>query len=336
MNEPRINDPSEVHSNAIRDIFKAGRKPTVQFSRPGYSDKLLKQVNLLCQEFGDELEVRFYGHYQTCFDASVLANLPDAQSLSVDCLTEISNEDTIASLKFLKRLSFGVYKFDEPQFFEKLNVAQLTRLSLIENAKRNFDLSILAQAQNLKTLFINGHTKNIGALQNLHNLTDLTLSAIPKHQNLQFLCDIESLRSLSLILGGRSSMDEFRHPALENLSIIRVRGLETLGSLGRYPRLRDLHVEDQLQIHSIDFTGAPLQKVVLANCKNLDKIEGLEDLNQIAELRVSRTNLDLQALLDRDWPPSLEILALYSGSRKWNDAARAVLDKRGYREWAKR
>jgi hypothetical protein len=112
-----------------------------------------------------------------------------------------------------------------------------------------------------------------------------------------------------------------------------VRGLETVGSLYRFPRLQNLHVEDQLQIQCIDLSGALLRRVLLLNCKTLIRIDGLELLERLFELRVLRTKLDLDALAQRDWPASLSVLALYSGSRKWDDATRAMLDQRGYREF---
>jgi hypothetical protein len=147
------------------------------------------------------------------------------------------------------------------------------------------------------------------------------------------LSDAIGLRSLNLILGGRSSFDEFQHAALEELSIIRVRGVQTLGSLHRFPRLQSLQVEDQLQIQCIDLPGALLRRLLLSNCKNLTRIDGLELLEGLYQLRVLRTKLDLDALAQRNWPASLSVLALYSGNRKWNDATRAMLDQRGYREF---
>jgi len=89
---------------------------------------------------------------------------------------------------------------------------------------------------------------------------------------------------------------------------------------------------DPLQIKSIDLTGPPLRKIVLINCKLLSTLEGLDTLDAVVEIRVSQTKLDLEAWLDRDWPRSLQVLALYAGNRKWNAAARAYLDKRGFRE----
>ena len=332
-NDARANDPVAIESDQIRAIVKSGRTATIQFSKPGYTRELLRAVNRLCVELEDKLEIRFYGHYQGHFDASVLEELPDAHWISVDCLPAISNEQQIGKLPKLNRLSFGVYQFNNPRFLETVNVAQLKELTLGRTAKRNFDLASLKDSRRLETALIEGHTNNIEILSSLPKLGKLTLTAFPKHKSLQFLSDANDLRSLRLILGGRSSFEEFHHSALEELSVVYVRGLETIGSLHRFPCLQSLHVENQLQIQSIDLAGASLRKVLLMNCKSLAKIDGLEHLDELFELRVSRTKLDLDALAQRDWPPALSVLALYSGSRKWNDATRVILDRRGYREW---
>jgi hypothetical protein len=333
MIEARITDPVTIEIDRIRTISESGCTPTIQFSKPGYTPELLQAVNRISAEFEDEIEVRFYGHYGGNFDASTLAELPDPRWVSIDCLTAITNEQQIAKLPLLNRLSFGVYRFDKPKFLETINLSQLKRLSLGETAKRNFDLGPLRRSLKLHTLWLEGHTNNVEVLFSLPALEKLTLRAFPKHKNLQFLSGAVGLRSLELILGGRSSFDEFSHAALEELSVIRVRGLETLGSLNRFPRLQRLQIEDQLQIQSIDLAGASLRKVLLLNCKGLTGVDGIESLSDLSELRVSRTKLDLELLAHRAWPPSLKILALYSGSRKWNDATRAMLDKRGYREF---
>jgi hypothetical protein len=336
MIEARINDPSKIDRGAVKAILDAGRTPTIQFSKLGYSPELLRKVNDVCGEFGESLEVRFYGHPGGPFDAGVLTHIPSASWLSVNCLTEIVNEHQIAKLSSLKRLSFGVYKFDDPAFLEQLDVGKLDRLALVENAKRNLDLSPLRNAKLLETLLLSGFTKNIESLAGLPKLADLTLSGIAKVQNLRFVGKIPNLCSLALILGGRQSIDEIVHPRLEELSVVRVRGLDGLGDLGRFPNLQNLTVQDQLQLRSLDVSGPSLRKLSLMNCKNLEEIQGLERLSDLIEFGTARTKLDLEYLLEREWPPSLKVLALYSGSQKWNDASRATLNERGFREYPSR
>ena len=333
MIENRINDPSVVSSRDIQRILDGGRSPTVQFSRPGYSRRLLQSLNRLCIEFGAQLEVRFYGHYGADFDATALAELPDVRRLSIDCLEQISNENHLLRLACLEQLSFGVYRFDKPNFLGGFAFENLTELSLSGTAKGNFDLSPLINCRHLTDLFIQGHTKNIDVVATLRRLKSLRLSGMPKKLQLSFVNDVATLRSLSLLFGSRSTIDEISHGLLEDLNITWVRGLESLGPLRRFPKLRVLHVKDQLQLRSISVVDPPLRELSVINCKNLEEIMGLESQTRLEHFRASRTKLNLDALLARAWPKSMKILALYSGSEKWNRAAREILDSRGYAEF---
>ncbi len=331
--EPRITDPQRVDAAMVKAILARGARPTIQFSRSGASTELLASVNELCREFGDRLEVRFFGHHSETFDGGILTHIPDVHWLSLDCLMTISGENNLAQLPNLTKLTFGVYRFDKPDFLDALPLERFTWLSLGENAKKNINLRYLDRCGALEHLFLAGHTRGIEAISRLPKLSQLWLGSIPKKQTLEFLSDLAPLRSLNLILGGRRSLDEFRHPDLEELAVLRVRGVETLGSLGRFPKLRKLQVEDQLQLRAIDLTGAALKELILLNCKNLETLSGLDDVPGLQHLRASRTSLDLDALVERVWPPSMDILALYSGSERWNTSARAKLDQRGYREF---
>ena len=333
MIERRITDPIRLSESDIQAIVDDGGSPTVQFSKPGQDRTLLDTVNGLCQVFGSRLEVRFFGHYGHDFDASVLSALPSVRWLSVDSLTRIANEDWLYKLPLLERLSFGVFEFDRPDFLEGFPLERFTELSVSETRNRKLDLGELQRCTRLTELYLQGHTRNIEALARVPLLRKLRLSGMPKQRELSFVGEIASLQSLTLLLGGRPSFDEVGSRTLQELEVIRVRGLETLGLLDRFPNLRRLQVEDQLQLHSISVAGARLHELSIFNCKNLEALSGLETLTDLEHFRVSLTNLDLDTLRDRSWPPSMEVVALYSGSQKWNTEARAILDQRGYREF---
>lgn len=335
MIENRITDPKKVSRENLSEVLGRGVNPTIQFSKPGYSPRLLKKVNKLCSEYGDKLEVRFYGHYSEAFDASVVKHLPDAQWLSIDCLLRISNEDEISRLPNLRKLSFGVYYFDNPDFLATLNLAQICRLALSDVKKKNFDLAPLAQCDELDEFFLNGHTKNIAAISALPKLTRLSLGSISKRRTLEFVNEIPNLKKLTIILGGRENIDELSHLGLRELEILRVRACNDLGDLSRFPNLRRLLVEDQLQLRRISFIGSGVEEVSIHNCKNLDQLDGLLGLKRLRHFRTSRTKLDLDSLVEANWPASMETVAIYSGSEKWNERARRILDKRGYGEYSK-
>ena len=336
MFEERITDPTHVDRATIDAILREGRQPIVQFSKPGYTLDLLGRINQLCVEFGERLEVRFYGFYQHGFDAADLLHLPDVCRLTLDCLETIVNPQQIAMLPRLSALSFGVYRFGDAAFLERLELGRLTELTLGENQARNLDLAPLRQGRRLRTLWLHGHARNIEAVAELPALAELTLGGFPNSRNLAFLCGLSSLRSLFLFGGSRATIDELSHPELEKLMFRHVRGLESAGPLARFPRLQRLHVEDQLKLRTLDVAGLPLRSLVLSNCKTLARIEGLARLDRLAEMRVMRTNLDLDALARGEWPATLRVLALYAGSRKRDAQLRALLDQRGYLDWSRR
>jgi hypothetical protein len=248
----------------------------------------------------------------------------------------IENEDAIARMPNLRKLSFGVYHFDVPRFLATLDLTQITRLVLSDNKKKNFDLSPLENCDNLDELFLNGHLKNIAVLSHLQNLTKLGLGSIAKRQKLEFVNEIPNLDKLTIILGGRENIDEIEHASLSELEVLRVKGFNDLGDLSRFPNLRRLHVEDQIQLRSISFAGSSLEEVSLHNCKSPDRLDGLLDLRGLRHFRTSRTKLDLDSLVEANWPESMETVAIYSGSQKWNERARKTLDEKGFGEYSKK
>lgn len=259
----------------------------------------------------------------------MLRHLPEVQNLAVDCLLRIENEDEIGKLPKLESLSFGVFELDRPDFLHSLNLGQLTRLTLSETRKRNIDLAPLGQCPLLAELFVNGHAKGIAAIAGLPSLRKLTLSAFAKSNGLDFVAAITSLTQLTLLLGGRPQLDDLESATVEMLQILRVRGLESLGDLSRFPALNALRVEDQLQITALDLSGANLERLWLYNCKNLSSLHGLYRQERLREFFASRVALDMDALRDRAWPPSTTSVQLFAGGKKWNDATKALLAARG-------
>lgn len=329
----RVTDPQSISPTEIAQKCEELGELVVQFSRPqAYTPAILESLNEACRITRNGLQVRFFGHYGSAFDAACLRHLPEARDLAVDCLFHIAHEDELGRLPNLNRLSFGVFELDRPAFLNTLPLGQLERLILSENRKRNFDLSPLSCCASLSALFVHGHSKGINAITELTSLQKLTLGSYAKSHSLNFIEGISNLRRLTLILGGRADVDDMSNKSVEVLKIVRVRGLSTLGDLSRFPSLSVLRIEDQLQLIRLDLTGAQLERLWLLNCKNLADLVGLEAQKRIREFRAYKVALDLNALRDRDWPPSARSISLFSGSEKWNDDALARLSARGLGE----
>lgn len=326
----RINDPESISDVNIKDILDAGEHPVIQFCEPSYNVKLLKHIDDLCFKYGELLEVRFYGHYTVGFDATWLSNIPNVVNLSVDCLTEIENIEHLYSLENLKILSFGVFEFSDKDFLSHLNLAGLQELRISDNRKKNFDLKPLKNASSLKKLSVVGHNKNIEFIKTISSLKQLALSQTNRKVSLGFLNETLALEELELLLGGRDNIDELSIPTLETLRILRVRGFEKLPSFAKFPKLECLHIEDQTKLESIDLNDVSLKSLIIDNCKHLSKISNLTAQKKIFHLSISRTNLDLETLKHNDWPSSLKVISLWSGSNKWNDSTKQFFQDKGY------
>lgn len=331
-----IDNPSSVNQAHIDAILAKGSEPTIQFSKAGQDKGLLRAVNALAAHYGDRLHVRFYGHYSDVFDAAILAHLPDVQWLSVDRLTDIRNEGAIGEMPKLKKLSFGVFRFADDAFLKSLPLARLSELAVWENERGTLDLEPLARAPAIERLIVSGHTKGIAAIASLPRLAQLELWRVPRTQRLDVLQQAPVLRELKLVLGGRSSFDEFSHPGIEALTASYVKGLSSIGSLNRFPGLRTLDISQQGLLRTIDLRGVSLEKLVTMDCKSLEEITGLTLQQQLRELRIARTAVPLDPLLQQPWPPSLSVVGLYNKSQRWNAQARTTLDARGYTEYARR
>ena len=334
MNFERLDDPTSVNPEQIAAILAANDVPTVQFSKPLKDKRLLSEVNALCERFGDRLEVRFYGHYGESFDASVLSQLPRVQNLSINCLTRASAIEHLFTLTELRKFALGIFELDAPDILGGMHLGQLRELSLIETRKNNIDLAPLARCQDLEKLFVGSHRKGIDVLQELQCLRNLTLGSISRKQSLAFVSKIQGLRKLRVILGGRNDINEIVHPGIDELEVVRVLGLTSMGDLERFPGLEKIRIEDQIRLEAIDFGRASrrLKDLRLINCKKLTQIGSLSALHMLEEINIAMTAIDFDSFVSSGLPQSLRTVGFWTGKQKPNDLIRSRLDALGYRE----
>lgn len=334
MKQHRINDPDSVDPSEIKRLIKEGHRVIIQFSRPGYRISLIEELNQLAGLHGRSVEIRFYGHHAEDFDASILRSIPAAACVSVDCLSRASNLDAMGALVNLKELRLGVFELDARDVLSFVPKGGLESLALGDTRKSNIDLSHLRDCQALRRFHTTGQVKNIDSLAVLPELSSLSLSSIKKKHALAFVSEIPGLRSLRICLGGRSSIADISVPRLTKLEIIRVRGLEDLGDLGRFAMLQELLVEDQIRLGQIDLgRNLHLRDIKILNCKTLEGISGIKSLSALEQIRIYQTAVDYEKFISKKMPESLEILAFYTGKKKLDVQIQGDLASRGYREF---
>ena len=79
----RITDPKSIDFDELNRILELSQTVTVQFVKAtAYNENLLKDLNLVCRQFGTRVNVRFFGHYAGEFDCRYLVCRPNQSGLN--------------------------------------------------------------------------------------------------------------------------------------------------------------------------------------------------------------------------------------------------------------
>ncbi len=329
----RIDNPKSIDEEMIAALISSGaQEVALQFvEEANYNPSLLDAINSACRRFGSRLTVRFYGHYSNGgrFNCAWLRHLSDVRSLSLDCLTNIEGTNRIAELEHLDAFGFGVFESDIPELLRYPSLARVQKLILATNRKNNIDLAPLGTYQRLETLFLNAHARNIATLGDLTSIRRLSLSQIAKRVSLQFVGRMEGLRSLTVLLGGRTSAEELAHPKMIHLEVLRVRALAEI-DLSGFPQLQVLRIEDQIQLRSLELNdGTLIRWLSIWNCKNFSNLLGLGHAVALESLSLGRTSLEPESVISNA-PSSLKRLVISGFGRRKDEELESRIRSKGY------
>lgn len=325
-----LTNPQSIDEAQLAAEVEAGRLPRVQFSNPEACDPaVLAQLNACCERFGAKLFVRFFGFYKAEFDAETLRYLPNVRALIID-LANARNIEYLGRLEHLEELGLGVFEGDYPRILEEPGIQRVERLILIDTRRNNVDLAPLDRFPNLTELILNGNSRHIEVLGRLGRLRRLALNQIKKSIRFPWIGSMKGLRDLTILLGGRSDMDEVSHDRLERLRVDRVRGLGSV-TFTAFPALSRFHMEDQLQVTGFDLTPvrSSLRWMTVWNCKNFEHLRGIEQMTDLEFLWVGKTKVDAEALIPL-LPNCLREVTLAGYGKKRDAAIKARLQERGF------
>ncbi|AYL96245.1 hypothetical protein [Mucilaginibacter celer] len=327
----RIQDPDVIDEIVIGKLLDDNKEVIVQFSSEVNSSDVLSKLNEIAGKYDENLTIRFYGSSRNSFDCSILDQIPEVKSLSIDCLRQAHNLERITSLRNLKKMGIGIFELKETDILSAKNLQNVNRLYLFDTKTKALNLKYLSSYKNLEYLIVAGHTKNIEAIGSLKKLNHLSLNSISKVP-LSFVNELPILSKLNIILGGRDSISEIDGKNIENLNLTWIRGLNNLENIGRFHKLKTLLVEDQIRLPKIHFDKElnNLTDIKVLNCKTLTSLTGLENLPALHQLRVSRTNIIFERFIQQPLPSKLKILAFYTSKNKVDSQLKLQLKELGY------
>lgn len=206
--------------------------------------------------------------------------------------------------------------------------ADLQSLELGATKSRRFSLALLTRFTQLRTLFIESHTKDIEAIGRLGTLQDLTLRSITL-PNLAILRPLHRLRSLDLKLGGTKDLRLLPEIGrLRYLELWMVKGLSDLDPVGAVLSLQYLFLQALRQVDHLPSLRAmsALRRVHIETLKGLRDLTPLctaPTLEEVLLLNMGHLSVDDVRCLARI--PTLRRALVALGSQRKNDAVHAFL-----------
>ena len=271
----------------------------------------LNRIQQGCARYGEAYTVRFYDHLDG-FDASVLDQLDQIRSLTIDPYSPAHNPEAIGRLPHLTRLGFAPRGKNRADILSLFRVERLTFFSLFESATPPTDLTPLGDAKRLKTLRLLARGRNVEAIGNCAALTELSMHPSDK-DSLEFISRLPKLEVLKFSLGKLTSLASLKSaPALRDLSFNLVSMLEDLGDLQRFPTLRRLQTEAQkrLKILRVGRGNVALEHI---HVEAIDEIVGLYELpalkslsNFNGKMKIDWSKLPTTLTHFDQWPPPLK------------------------------
>lgn len=333
MRIERINNPVSIDKNLIETELRSNKHVIVQFSDRTYNDALLHELNELSLRHGENFGIRFYGYSQDPFDCKVLTKIPQVKCLYVDCLQTADNVSVLTELQYLQKLHIGIFELQDTEILGAENFTKLKEFTISDTKTKGLNLEYLKNYKHLSSLGVCGHTKNIDTIGALNTLRSLSLHLIGNKIPVDFVNKLKNLDTLRFMLGGRENINEIDENEIKRLEIVRVRGFKEFKNISKFKKLNSLHIEDQIQLTNLDFDPPLeyLEDVKLLNCKTLSTLNGLGNLASLKHLRVYKTNIDFDTLIQQPLPKSLDIFAFYTEKAKVDKAIYEKLKNMGYR-----
>ncbi len=248
-----------------------------------------------------EIRLRVYGEGLTHLD--FLKHFSDLRKLQIDLwfLTDLTG---LQAVRELDEFIFGRTK------------------------TRSHSLEVLGRFPTLRSLYIEGHHKGIGAISQLKHLEELTLRSITLPE-LDLLAQLPRLRRLGIKLGGTTNLEALaKLRALEYLELWLIRGLADLSVIAEMISLESLFLQALKNVTMLpSFASLRLLRRV-----HLETMKGLTDLSAVAEapaleklVLLDMTSLDPASLRCFAGHPTLREFCGGLGSVRRNAYAEVLL-----------
>lgn len=282
-----------------------------------------------------DVQLRVYGFCGLVCDLGFLREMTNVRDFAADCLLEAMSVESIAELVDPQELSLGIYSLESFDVLSSVG-AGLRRLSLGATKSRRPDLRVLSRFTELRTLYIEGQSKNIDVIAELRTLQDLTLRGVTS-ATLDYVSQLPELWSLDIKLGGIRSLDALRGKrSLKYLELWRIRELSDIGVISTLAGLQHLYLQDLPHIGGLPNLDAcaALRRVRLESLKSFHDFSSLENAPALEEfILTSGRWQEPEELVPVLRNPRLKSISAWFGSDRKNVRFATLRQQHGKAEW---
>jgi hypothetical protein len=333
VDETRAQFDDSASAGDFREVAKRPRLAVLQCSAP-VRDTVWALINELVAAPRPEVQLRVYGHYPTSCDLSFVRLLTNARRFAADCLQRATGVEAIAAIPHLESLSLGVFDLTDFSVLDRISTG-LTSLSLHATRSKKPSLLSLSRFRSLRTLYLEGQSKDIAVLSELPDLEDVTLRSITT-PDLGYLAHLPKLWSLDIKLGGIRNFAAIESkPSIKYLELWQVRDLSDVRVVGTLPGLQSLFLQSLPHVRSFPQlkNAAALRRVHIQNLKGLHDFTPFATAPALEEFVLVQGNTQApEELMPVLANPSVRRVAAYFGSNRKNSEFAGLREKHGKAE----
>lgn len=243
-----------------------------------------------------------------------------------------SYDGSITTLDFLrwfptvKRFQVDVYLIDDIDGLQYL--PDDVEVLAVGATRKRTSLRPISRFQNLRQLFLEGHTKDIDVVAGLTSLIDLTLRSVTL-PSLELLQPLERLQALDLKLGGTKNLDLLPTIGrIRYLELWQVRGLDDITPVAGLADLEYLFLQALRRVERLpDFSASrALNRVWFETMKGISDLTNLATAPSLQHVAlVDMPHLAPEAVAPLLHCPALRSVRAGLGSDRKNRCVKEIL-----------
>ena len=317
-------------SDELAALVREPHLRVIQTSSP-VRDSVWGALNTEFFSLRPDVELRVYGHYSKECDLSFVSRMTNVRRFAADSLRRARNIDRIAELHGLESLSLGIFELQNFEVLEHVT-PDLNTLRIGPTRSRKPDLAPLARFASLRTIYIEGHSRNIEVLAGLPKLEDATLRSVTT-PNLEYLRPLPNLWSLDIKLGGiRSLIGVEGKKSIKYLELWQIREFSEVDTITTLSGLQNLLLQSLPHIARIPplSESQDLRRITLINLKGLTDLSELEWAPSLEEFAFIEANSqDPEQLIPVLRNPTVVGVTAGFGSNRKNKRFEALREEHG-------